>query len=152
MPIRDIQEQDYQKLVDLYKEFFPTHNIFQQDKDIVIAYIRKESLDRETFLVYEEDGEVKGALILVLLEKSDDHTRWKFRHFAFTSEEVAEKLLQEAERRVKESSKTTKVELTIAESEKGMEFYKKNEYEQEAELKNHYRWGETCFVLGKSFS
>lgn len=150
--IRKIQEADYQQVADLYKEFFPTHNIFQEDKDIVTAYIRKESLEREDFLVYEEDGMIKGALILVLLEKSYDHTRWRFRHFAFTSEEAAEKLLQEAEKRVKESSKTAKVELTIAESEKGMEFYKKNGYEQEAALKNHYRWGETCFILGKSFS
>jgi hypothetical protein len=30
------------------------------------------------------------------------------------------------------------------------EFYLKNGYEQEGALKNHFRAGETCYVLGKS--
>jgi len=154
MPIRDLQEKDFSKLATLYLKFFPTHNIFQQHQDIVGAYLRKESLEREAFLVHEEKGKVTAALILVLEGKSADksHTRWKFRHFAFSSETAGEKLLREAEKRVQKSSQTAKVELTIAESEPGAAFYKKHGYAQEGILKNHYRWGERCFVLGKSFS
>ena len=153
MVIRTIQEEDYEQLVDLYKSFFPTHNIFSQGKDIVIAYLRKEALEREDLLVFEKEEIIKGALIIVLLGKSSDnsHCRWKFRHFAFKDEEAAKELLEAAERRIKDSSKTAKIELTIAENEQGIDFYKNNGYEQEAELKNHYRCGEKCLVFGKSF-
>mgnify|MGYP001579545610 FL=1 len=76
---------------------------------------------------------------------------WKFRHFAFETETIALELLSEVENIVRNSSKTSKIELTIAETELGIDFYKRYKYEQEAELKNHYRWGETCYVLAKSF-
>ena len=151
--IREIQEQDYQQLTDLYKSFFQTHNIFQQQQAIVENYLRKEALEREKFLVYEENNTIKGALILVLLGKSDgnSHTRWKFRHFAFETEIIATELLQHVENLIQQKSPTAKVELTIAETEEGQDFYKKHGYEQEAMLRNHYRWDETCFILGKSF-
>jgi ribosomal protein S18 acetylase RimI-like enzyme len=150
--IREIQEQDYSQLSELYNAFFQTHNIFQKDTAIVENYLRKEALERESFLVYEENNSIKGALILVLLGKSADntHIRWKFRHFAFETEPVALALLQHVENYIKQKSPTAKVELTITENEEGIEFYKKQGYEQEAMLKNHYRWDETCFILGKS--
>ena len=53
MPIRLIEEKDYEKLTSLYKAFFKTHTLFQREREIVIAYILKEALERE-FLVYEE--------------------------------------------------------------------------------------------------
>ncbi len=154
MTIRLIQDSDYEQLITLYKEFFPTHNRFQQDADIITAYLRKETLEREDFLIYEQDGKILGALIIVLLGKSTDnsHTRWKFRHFAFINETIAAELLTHAENTIKEKSQTAKIELTIAETEQGIDFYKQHGYTQEAELKNHYRWNETCFILGKSFS
>ena len=152
MTIREIQETDYEKLVELYKEFFPTHNIFQKDNDIIVAYLKKEQLERETFLVCEENNEIKGALILVLLGKTEDssHTRWKFRHFSFKDETIGTQLLQHAENVVKQASPTAKIEQTIAESEPGKDFYLKNGYQQEASLENHYRVGEICFIFGKS--
>jgi len=146
MTIRNVQEQDYEKLVSLYKEFFPTHDIFQKEDNEIITYLKNV---KETFLV---DDELKGALILVMIgqNKEGTHKRWKFRHFAFKDEVVGKELLVEAEKRVKENSETCKIELNIAETEPGKEFYLNNGYEQEAALKNHYRQGETCFILGKS--
>lgn len=135
-------EPDYQKLAELYKEFFPTHNIFQ--KDNVIDYL-KEQAEKDQLLTNEN-----AALFLVNLQ-SGEHQRWKFRHFAFTDETAAKDLLEQAENLIKEKSKTAKVELTIAESEQKINFYKNNGYQEEGKLTNHYRWGETCFVLGKSF-
>ena len=154
MVIRAATEEDFTQIAGLYTNFFKTHNIFQREKDIVIAHIRKEALERDSFIVYEEDGLVKGSVILVRMGSNHDgsHKRWKFRHFAFESEKIAEKLLGEAEKRIRENSKTAKVELTIAENEEGIDFYKKWGYKQEGVLEDHYRWEESCFVLGKSFS
>lgn len=79
------------------------------------------------------------------------HRLWKLRHFAFESERVASELLDEAEKMVMVSSNTSKIEIYFAESEKGMDFLISKGYRQEAALSNHYRWGEICYVLSKSF-
>ncbi len=152
MPIRRAEEEDFEQLTSLYRSFFETHDKFQREKDIVIQYLRKESLEHELY-VYDEDSMVKGALILVNtgVNKDGSHKRWKFRHLAFEREEVAIALLTEMESRVREESDTAKVELTIASSEEALDFYKKWGYKQEGALSNHFRFGETCFVLGKSF-
>lgn len=151
--IRAIQEDDYRQVAGLFANFFKTHNIFQKDPDIVVAYIRKEDLEREAFLVYEQSGMIKGALVLVQKGANHDgsHKVWKFRHFAFETEQIGKELLGEAEKRVKNATHTAKIELTIAENEEGLDFYKKWGYKQEGALLNHFRFGETCFVLGKSF-
>jgi len=149
MGIRVATEEDFGQIAALYANFFKTHDIFQKLKEVIVNYIREEAQKNE-LLVCEEDGLIKGALFLVGLGKGSGHRRWKFRHFAFETEKIAELLLDEAERRVKETTGTAKIELTIAETEEGIDFYKQHGYQQEGILKNHYRWGESCFVLGKS--
>jgi GNAT superfamily N-acetyltransferase len=151
--IRLVDEEDYGQLVSLYKQFFPTHNMFQREKEVVEAYLRKEALEREAFVVSETEGLIRGAFILMCTGTNGNgtHTRWKFRHFAFETEKVGRELLEDAETRVRKSSKTAKVELTIADGEEGLEFYAKWGYKKEATLANHYRWEEECFILGKSF-
>jgi hypothetical protein len=152
MGIRNGNEEDIRQLVSLFSDFFSTHDKFQRNPEIVKAYIMKEFLEHD-LVVYDDEGILKGALFLVKLGESSnrDHKRWRFRHFAFESERIANELLSEAERRVKLNSKTAKVELNITESEEGIDFYKKRGYEQEGILQNHFRWGEVCFVLGKGF-
>jgi ribosomal protein S18 acetylase RimI-like enzyme len=154
MSIRTVEEDDLEQISSLYKNFFKNHNVFRKGNDIITAYLMKELLEREDFLLYEEEGLIKGALILVAKGRNSDgsHKIWKFRHFAFETENIGQKLLKEAEKRVKELSKTVKIELTISETEEGIDFYKENGYEQEGSLKNHFRWGEICFMLGKSLS
>lgn len=153
MPIRTVQNSDYKKLVPLYSAFFKTHNIFQQSSKKVIAYL-KEQAQKDELLVYEDKNAIKGALFLAQTGKNMNgtHTVWKLRHFAFGNNEIGTQLLQEAEKRIQKASKTAKVELTIAETEKGINFYQKNGYKQEGILRNHYRYGEKCYILGKSFS
>ena len=145
--IRPIEEKDFAGLVKLYKEFFPVHSVFSLDGDVIESYLRKEMLEREAFFV---DDELRGAVVLVLLQ-SGSHSRWKYRHFAFQNNEIGEELLQKCEKFVKEFSPTSKIELTIAESEQGKEFYESNGYIEEGKLAHHYRLGEICFILGKSF-
>lgn len=151
MIIRKIEEDDYGKLVELYRTFFETHNRFQQSEGHIINYLKEQGKENEIF-IFEEEGNIKGALILVLKGQNVDssHKVWKFRHFAYDSESVALSLLKYVEEKIKERSPTAKIELTIAENENGVEFYRVNGYEQEGALKNHYRWGETCFILSKS--
>jgi len=148
--IRPVQKKDYEKLVPLFKKFFPVHNQFQLPKEKIISYLKEQSKSNE-LIVYDDKG-IRGALFLVSFGQSADgsHKLWKFRHFAFENEDIGSKLLKEAEKIIKQKSKTVKIELTIAETEPGKEFYLANGYKQEAALTNHYRWNETCFVLAKS--
>ncbi len=153
MEIRALQEKDFSSLADLYSSFFSTHNIFKMPKNEVVKYLKEQSAKHE-FLVYEDKGVLKGSICIVNFGQNYDgsHKLWKFRHFAFESEEAASHLLDEAESRVKNHSKTAKIELTIAENEKGIEIYKSKWYQKEGKLSNHYRWGEACYVFSKSFS
>lgn len=137
---------NYEILAELFSNFFKTHNVFQRPKEEIIDYLKKQKDE----LIFVENA----ATFLVKTGESLDknHTRWKFRHFAYPSKESALKLLEKAEEKVRNSSKTTKIELTIAKNENSFEFFKSNGYEQEGILKNHYRPNEDCYVLSKYFS
>ena len=125
MTIRIVQEKDFVKLVGLYRSFFSAHNIFQKQSKEIVQYLKEQSQEND-LIVYEEKGSLRGALFLVNFGQNADgsHKLWKFRHFAFESEDIASQLLDEAEKRVKKASKTSKIELSIAETEKGIKFYK----------------------------
>lgn len=152
MELRVGTRDDLTQCVSLFCSFFETHNRFGHGEDGVLEYLEGK-FERDLLLVCEIDGLIKGALFLVNFGSSHDgsHKLWKFRHFAFESREIAHSLLEFAEGRVRGESTTAKIELTIAESEEGLDFYKQQGYVQEAALKDHYRWGEVCYVLGKSF-
>lgn len=152
MAIRGIKEEDFKKLVRLYKLFFNTHNIFQKTEEEVITYLKNQS-EENALIVYDANNSIIGALFLVNFGQNDNgsHKLWKLRHFAFESLTIAQQLLEEAEKIIKSSSQTSKIELTIAETEKYLDFYKSNNYNVEGTLSNHYRFGETCFILSKSF-
>lgn len=151
MNIRTVIDSDYEGLFNLLSSFFNTHSIFSKDKEFVINYLKEES-KKNPLVVCEDDG-IKGCLFLVNLvfDKEHSHKVWKFRHFAFDSDDVFDKMVTHVEKLVKLQSQTIKIENTIAETEKGIDLYLKNGYEKEGELKNHYRWGESCFVISKSY-
>lgn len=153
MVVRKGKDNDVKKLVKIYQNFFPTHNIFSGSDKKIILYL-KQQVKEHTLLVFEDYARViKGALFLVNFGKSADatHMLWKFRHFSFETERIALQLLLDAEKRVQKASKTGKIELTIAENEQGLDFYKSQKYTVEGRLSHHYRYGETCFILAKSF-
>lgn len=152
MSIRKAREKEFPAIADICTSFFKVHNIFQQQRKRVISYLKEQAKENSLF-VSEQGGSINGFLILVntgsdILKK---HKIWKFRHFVYNSEKTALELLTYAENQIKKSSATAKIELTIAENEPGIAFYKARGYTQEAALQNHYRWGETCFILSKSF-
>ena len=150
MGARSYQEEDLELVAKLYKSYFQTHTLFEQSLEKIILYLQ-EQVKKHPLLVFEEEG-IIGALFLVTKNTSGTHKLWKLRHFAFTKAYVGEQLLEEAEQRIKKASKTAKVELSIAESEEGIDFLKMKGFEQEGILKNHYRWGERCYILSRSIS
>src|SRR3989344_6866372 len=132
MGIRKLQQNDFDKLVLLYRSFFKTHNIFQKSPDEIKDYLKAQAKENK-LIVYEEKDSITGALYLVNFGQNANgsHKLWKFRHFAFKTDSIASKLLMEAERIIGKDSLTSKIELTIAESEHGRDFYKANGYVQE---------------------
>jgi len=153
MTIRTVEEKDFEKLVELYKSFFKTHNIFQQSNEGIVSYLKKQSKKKD-LIVFDDNSSIRGALLLVNFGQNADgsHKLWKLRHFAFENDNVASQLLDEAENKIKQQSTTSKIELSIAENEEGIDFFKSKNYKEEGALSNHYRWNETCFIFSKSFS
>lgn len=149
MQIRPIDQTEYTQLAELYKAFFPTHNIFQGTIAQIISYL--ESQEHKIIVAVTEETIVAGTLLVNFGANAErTHLLWKLRHFAFNSEEIAVQLLAQAEAHIHAASQTAKIELTIAETEQGIAFYKSQGYMTEGTLRNHYRWGETCYILGKS--
>jgi hypothetical protein len=151
MVVREYKEEDLIHVTKLFRSYFKTHTLFEQSEDKVLEHLQ-EQVKKNPLMVCEENGEILGAVFLVTKNTDGDHKLWKLRHFAFTRADMGSLLLEEAEKKVQESSKTSKVELTIAETEEGIDFFKMRGYEQEGILKNHYRWDERCYVLSKSFN
>lgn len=151
MIIRTATRKDFTPLVGLYRSFFSTHNVFKKSNKAIVEYLKEQAKVNE-LIICEEGGTLQGALFLVNFGQNADksHKLWKFRHFAFDSEKIGFLLLAKAEKKVKKSSKTSKIELTIAETEKGIKFYRSKGYTQEGSLLNHYCFGETCYILSKS--
>jgi ribosomal protein S18 acetylase RimI-like enzyme len=71
------------------------------------------------------------------------------RHFAFDSKKDGLILLKEAIKILKKYSKTYKLILYIAKSEKHLNFYKKSGFTKEGTLKHHFRWSEDCYIYSK---
>ena len=145
---------DMIQVAQLLKEFYPTHNLFNQTEDKIATYLQTESINHKLLICKNENKEIVASSFVVKTGESSDqsHSRWKFRHFAFVSEAAAKELLTASEDLVKGQSKTAKIELTISEREKSLSFFESNEYKKEGSLANHYRWNESCYILSKSFS
>ena len=153
MEIRTAESKDYVEIAKLSKYFFPVHNIFQKTSKEVMKYLGSESM-KSKLIICTKDDKVLAACFIVTTDKNFDgtHMRWKLMHFCYYHESAAILLLRESEKIIKKSSKTAKIALTIAENEKALIFFKKEGYIQEGELKNHYRHGETSYILGKTFN
>ncbi|MBR9691647.1 GNAT family N-acetyltransferase [Candidatus Woesearchaeota archaeon] len=147
MKIEKANTEELKQSVQLYKEAFPVHNIFQKPEDEVFNYL--ETIEGELIVAIEDD-KVVGGLLIVYEEKIPEHTRARFKHIAVAKDHqhkgVGSELLKKAEEIVGKG----KIEIHAAETEEELaEFYKKNGYEVEGELKSHYRPGEKCTILGK---
>jgi hypothetical protein len=148
MVVRTAKEDDYQKVAELFKSFYHVHNIFEDTIPHVTKYIKSMAAKGELLIFEEKD--ILAAAFLIEKTKNGTHRLWKLRHFAFKTRLAGKKILKAAEDIAKQSSTTSKIEISIACSECGMDFYKQNGYSEEGKLVNHYRFGETTTVLGKS--
>jgi hypothetical protein len=151
MTIQQVVPENYESLIKLLKDFFPVHNRFKKSDEDIKSYLENVA-NRCDFLVNVVDEEVKACTVLVKIDQNAEgtHKVWKFMHLAYSDEESAKELLAHAEELIQTKSETAKIELRIAENEPCLDFLKSQGYEQEGELKNHYRWNETCFILSKS--
>jgi N-acetylglutamate synthase-like GNAT family acetyltransferase len=146
MNIRKLQEGDFKKLVQIYRKFFPVHIVFTKSEEEIMQHLEKMK-EKGEFLVAEDEGKVKGALVIVK-NNFDGHIRAKLKRIAAKTpvRKVITALIQEAENEIGEG----KIEIKIAASEKVKpSFFKKLGYKVEGKLSSHYRAGEICYILGK---
>lgn len=148
MHVREANAGDIESLAGLMREFFPEHNVFTGTDEDVHAYLSR-LLKEHACLVAEQDGELRGGMFIVRKGGDGEHSLYKFRHFAFSDHESACALFSEAEKRIRATGKTAKIENTLAEDEKGIEEYEKQGYIHEATLSDHYRMEESCLIYSK---
>jgi hypothetical protein len=146
MQIRKYQEGDLLKLIPIYKKFFPVHAVFTKSDEEIMNHLEKMK-ERGEFLIAEDNGKVKGGLVIVRSE-IDGHIRSDLKRIAADPpvRKIIAALIEAAEKEIGKG----KIEIRIAESEKvGPSFFKKLGYKVEAKLRSHYRQGELCYILGK---
>jgi len=147
MKIEKPNKQQIKELAKIYKDIFPLHNIFEKSEKEIVEYLEPLSND---ILIAVEDNKVIGGLLVSIKKSNPKHIRARFRHIAvakgYRDKGIGSALLKAAEEKVAKG----KVEIKVSESEAdAIEFYKKNGYELEGELKAHYRPNELCYILGK---
>lgn len=149
MKVRQASQADHHTLVSLYRTFFPVHNVFQQREEEVIDYL-KDLSQHDTILVYDDDG-IRGAIVIsqVTLTPDGSHRLCRIKHLAYEDIKQGQALLDEAERRASEGVKSAKIEAHLAQGESAVSLFHDKSYTKQAELPDHYRMGERCYVYGK---
>ena len=149
MNIHRANTEELKKLIPIYKKAFPVHNVFTKSDEEIFKYM--ETADGD-FLVAVEDEETLGGLLIAVELETPEHKRARFKHVAvaegYQGKGIGSALLKQAEKIVGMG----KIEIHVAEGisePETEEFYKKNGYEIEGELKSHYRPGEICYIMGK---
>ncbi len=149
MNIRKANEKDLNSLIKMYKEVFPVHNVFELPENKIYKYL-KAFLGN--LIVAEEDGKIVGGLVITS-KKYPGWSLFNFKHIAvvkdYQSKGVGSALLKEAEKIAGKGKIEIRVAEGVSEAPWAVDFYEKNGYEKEGELKHHYRKGETCFIMGK---
>lgn len=145
------------ELLQVYREEYPTHNIFHRKESEAIEYLL-ESQTKNELLVFTINNKVAGGTILRRITESrkDNHSSWKLKHFALRktiSEEIEAELMGEIEDRLRKKSNSVKIQLNFSSKEKRyINFFKKYGFKKEGTLKNQYRLGETMYIYSKLFT
>ena len=149
MEIKIVEIDDYDKLVQILKQGFPKHSIFSKPDAEIIRYLEEYNSADDSFgLMYVDEG-VKGCIFARPKIVAEGHTVWRFNHEVFADKEMARMLVEEAERFISEGLGTIKIELGLAEPDK-VNMFEALGYKKEGELENHYRFGETAVLMGKT--
>jgi|SRR3989344_7146772 len=163
--IRSSDKDDYKAIAAVFKQAFLNIKLFQQDEKKIVSYL--ENCDG-TFYVAEEDEKIIGAMLLSA-ENLDNHILWRISHAAILPEwrgkglgvimieYIDEKIMSQIK---KGSFNSAKVEVHISENDKvfskksednDLQFWKGNGFRLEGKLNDHFKKGEMCYILGKSF-
>ena len=145
--IKKIKKQDLGQLIAIWKEVFSVHNVFSKTEDEIRKYLKRA---KGKILAAYDGDKVIGGCLLVVYSQTPEHSLARIKHIGvakeFQGKDIGSALLKKCERIVRKG----KIELHVSENERDtIEFYEKNGYEKEGELKSHYRPGEVCYVLGK---
>jgi ribosomal protein S18 acetylase RimI-like enzyme len=147
--IRQGKKEDLPQLIKVYKEAFKIHNIFKKSEKEIIKHWESSKVEPDDFVVALKDGKVVAGC-LVTMQYVESHTLARIKHIAvaeaFRGKGIGRAIMEKAE----EIIGTGKIEIHVAENEKiALPFYKKLGYKQEGILSDHYRKGESCYLLGK---
>ncbi len=170
--IRKVDISELQGLVALYKEAFPTHNIFTRDDDEILKYLTQmhEKLRNDkkgiigSILIAEFNSEIVGSCMLCPEEINDKmHSRWKIKHLAVAKNcqgiGIGKSLVEAALRQIKdlmikEEISSAKIEVAVSQEktekvqENAAEFYIKLGFRKEGILSDHFRLDEDTIILG----
>ena len=149
MKIKKIKKQDLGQLLNIWKEAFPVHNIFNKSDEEIKKYLRKSK--GKVIAAYEDSGVVGGCLLVVYVQ-TPEHALARIKHLAVAKEHRGKDIGTALLKKCEKIAGKGKIEMHVAKSISGediLEFYKKNGYEVEGELKSHYRPNEICYIVGK---
>ena len=148
--IRQGKKDELSGLIPIYKEEFSRHGIFSKDAEAIMDYL--ENVDGRFMIAIDAvEHKVLGGLLVTIKEPDKGHTLARFKHIAVAEahrgQGLAEGLFKEAEKMLDNA----KIEIHVSENEKdALPFYERMGFEKEADLKDHYRMGERCYIMGKT--
>lgn len=152
MIIKKPTTSELKDLIKIYKKAFKKHNILKQSENKVLQYFK----DKIVFTAIE-NKEVAGGIMIRVIQTVGTHSVWKINHLAVAKgsqgKGIGSALVKKAEQEIKKRSKNTiKIELSVSDEEKStLKFWKKAGYKIEGKLKDHFRYREMVYVLGKGF-
>lgn len=142
------------ELIEIYQEQLNPHNIFQKPVEEVLQYLLSIQKEHEFFIALIDNRVVGGTVLEQKDESSkEDHKIWKLKHFALKNgldEEIEREIVLEIEQRLKNKSKSVKIQLNLSEKEKRyIDLFHKYGFKKEGTLEDHYRVGEKMFIYSK---
>ena len=163
--IKDAGNDELKDLIPIYKKVFKKHNIFERGEGEILKYLQKKNqINSEKgggYILAKDGAKVIGGLLIRKAgeDKKNKHINWRYNHIAVHPEwegkGIGSALVEAADKKIKKlinggKANTSKIEIRVSENEEGsLDFYKKNGFKVEGELKSHYRYGETVYALGK---
>ena len=148
--IRKARNEELKGLIPIYKKGFAKHGIFSKPDKEILHYMEKAEGDF-IIAISKTENKVLGGLLIVKNMPDTGHTLARFKHIViaeeFQGQGIGKSLIKYSEREIGNG----KIEIHVSDNEKyALEFYKHMGYRIEGELPDHYRLGETCFILGKT--
>jgi|TARA_B100001964_G_scaffold214760_1_gene252590 ribosomal protein S18 acetylase RimI-like enzyme len=169
MTIDEATMKQLKELLPVYKKIFKTHNVFEKSDKQVLQYMQKLHKVQHAYgggfavamiddPILNIKNKVVGGICVVFKDLSPKkHMRVALKHLAVdpkyvpldVERDLIKMCLDKMYFAIKnDRCKSVKVEAHLAESEKTRKLFKKLGFKEEGKLKDHYRVGETCLILG----